>query len=298
MAPRRIGASQLRSQLRQAQQKHRQEVNRYNAAVRKYNSELKRTANQYNQEVRAHNARVRSNQRRLKNELAKLEQMSRASRTTRHVVYRRSVTNLRESYGRIENSVAAGTWNSGPELLDLAEGEAANSVEVLNALLEDTDAELDGATLASLQTTVVTEDLNVISGDLYARWKGALFSLNPRNPDAARHFCTSAREILTSILESSAPDGEVLAANPNADRTHDNRVTRRARIRHCLQRNGHYSTELAAFVDDDIDNVIDLFGEFNTGTHGEAGKFSLGQLAALKRRVEDAIVFLHRIVAQ
>lgn len=39
------------------------------------------------------------------------------------------------------------------------------------------------------------------------RWKGALFSLSPTNPDAAQHFCTSAREVLTSMLDIAAPDG-------------------------------------------------------------------------------------------
>jgi hypothetical protein len=50
-------------------------------------------------------------------------------------------------------------------------------------------------------------------------------------------------------------------------------------------------------VDDDIDNVITLFDDFNSGTHGGAGCFDLAQLTAIKTRVEDAIQFLHRIVS-
>jgi len=291
----RISPAQLRSQLRQAQQKQRQAINRYNAAVRKYNSELNRAVNQYNQEVRAHNARVRSNRQKLKRELARLQQASRSTTTTRHVIYRRSVVNLQQSYKRIEASAASGTWAGGADMLDLAEEEAANSVAALNALLEAPTAELDDATLSSLQSTAVGTELNAISPDLYARWVGALFSLNPTNPDAARHFCTSAREILTSILETAAPDHKVLAVNPEADRTPDNRVTRRARVLFCLKRRDRYDAELAGFVEEDIDNVISLFGEFNSGTHGAAGKFSLQQLAALKQRVESAIRFLLRI---
>lgn len=121
-------------------------------------------------------------------------------------------------------------------------------------------------------------------------------SRNPQNPDASRHFCTSAREILTAILETSAPDEEVLAADPQAARTQDNRITRRAKIDYCLRRVGRYDSDLAGFVDDDIDNVLSLFGEFNSGTHGEAGRFTLRQLGTLKQRVEDAIAFLYRIV--
>jgi hypothetical protein len=49
-------------------------------------------------------------------------------------------------------------------------------------------------------------------------------------------------------------------------------------------------------VDDDLENVIELFRDFNDGTHGSAGRFDLPQLAAIKKRVEDAILFLHRVV--
>lgn len=41
--------------------------------------------------------------------------------------------------------------------------------------------------------------------------------------------------------------------------------------------------------------VAELFNEFNSGTHGAAGKFALAQLGALKRRVEDAVHFVHAI---
>jgi hypothetical protein len=41
-----------------------------------------------------------------------------------------------------------------------------------------------------------------------------LFVLSPNNPDAARHFCTIAREVLTSLLDIAAPDSSVLASNP------------------------------------------------------------------------------------
>jgi len=54
--------------------------------------------------------------------------------------------------------------------------------------------------------------------------------------------------------------------------------------------------ELEAFVEEDISNVVALFREFNSGTHGGAGRFTITQLTTIKRRVEDAIRFLHRIL--
>jgi hypothetical protein len=168
-------------------------------------------------------------------------------------------------------------------------------VAVLNALLAE-PAEEDRDDPGLRQTVIITE-LSEISADLNERWKGALFALSPRNPDAARHFCTSAREILETLLVTQAPDDAVKAADPNYLRTPNGSVSRRARIWYCLARSGHQSDALADFVDDDIDSVIALFDDFNNGTHGDAGRFDLGQLAAIKTRVEDAIQFLYRIVS-
>lgn len=285
---RRLTPSQMRSKLRQIERKQRQAVNDYNSAARKFN----RAVNDYNRKARAHNTKVRSNQQRLRRELSRLQSSSGGSR---YRVYRTSVVTLRQSFERIESSEAAGTWEAGSELFDLTEGETANSVAVLNALLaepEDSEAPEDED---SLRTTVITAELAAISPDLDSRWRGALFALSPRNPDAARHFCTSSREILTSILEQSAPDDKVLAALPDADLTHDKRVTRRSRIRYCLERRGNYDQELEVFVDEDISNVVELFRDFNRGTHGSAGAYTFRQLSAIKRRVEDAILFLCRI---
>src|SRR5690606_18209381 len=249
---RRLTPSQLRSKLRQAEQKRRKAINDLNRAVNKYNRELKTAVNNYNREVRAHNARVRSNQQRLRRELARLQSSS--GRST-YRVYETSVLTLRQSFERIESSEAAGTWKAGPELFGLTEGETANSVAVLNALRADPEPSIGGDD-SSLRETGISSELAEISPDLERRWRGALFALSPNNPDAARQFCTSSREILTSILLSAAPDEEVLAANPEAPRTHDNRVTRRARIQHCLERRGKNDPDLVAFVDEDINNVV------------------------------------------
>ena len=40
-----------------------------------------------------------------------------------------------------------------------------------------------------------------------------------------------------------------------------------------------------------MNNVIELFDEFNQGTHGAAGTLSLVQLQALRTRVEDELCF-------
>jgi hypothetical protein len=211
-------------------------------------------------------------------------------------VYRRSVVTLTESFSRIESAVDSGTWAGGDELLDLAEGEAANSIAVLRALEDEGERAGIGQDDPTLRVTSLAGELAELSPDLDARWQGALYALSPNNPDAARHFCTSVREILSSILVTEAPDDAVLAADPHAERSPNGRVTRRARVRHCLSRRGTYDADLVAFVDDDVNNVVTLFDEFNRGTHGRAGRFDLAQLTAIKSRVEDAVRFLYRVV--
>lgn len=49
------------------------------------------------------------------------------------------------------------------------------------------------------------------------------------------------------------------------------------------------------FVDDDINEVVELIKEVNDGTHGSAGRYDVTQLSVIKQRVEDTIKFLFRI---
>ena len=294
--PRRVTPSQLRNMIRQAEQKQRQAINKYNEGVRKwnreadkYNRESKRAVDNYNREARAHNALVRRNRQRLRNELSKLA--SQASRT-RYVTYRTSVESLHSAFVRVEAKADAGVLGS--QILDLTEGETANSFTVLNSLLDD--AQAPSADADALRQTSLEGELSEISTDLDQRWHGALFALDPRNPDAARHFCASSREILARVIESEAPDEEVLRALPGCPRTQEGRPTRRARVQFFLHRKGLLDGDLEDFVERDLDNVVALFSVFNEGTHGSAGTFTLGQLAAIKHRVEDAIRFLHKVL--
>lgn len=150
---------------------------------------------------------------------------------------------------------------------------------------------------ARLHETAITTELLDIDPDLDARWRGALFAFSPVNPDAARQFCTSAREVFARILDTNAPDQIVLAAEPNVKLTDDGRVQRREKIRYCLSRSGQESNELAAFVEEDVNEVMELFKLFNPATHGEAGAYDYVQLGRIETRVEGAIQFLHRIVS-
>ncbi|MDP3937471.1 MAG: hypothetical protein Q8R92_04960 [Deltaproteobacteria bacterium] len=296
----RYSVSQLRSKLQQAQQKQRQAVNRYNQAARRYNQglrQLKTEVDRYNRQVDAHNARVRANRQRLRRELARLSrQPTTTTVTTTFTVYRTSVRTLNESYQhldrRAESQQLHPYYN---RVLDLSERETANSVAVTNRLLGvEEDAEEQGDTLEDAE---LLDRLQRVSPDLDKRWRGAVYALNESNPDAARHFCASAREIYTQILELKAPDAEVARVLPNCDRTSQGKPTRRAKIRFFLHRNGMTEETLEEFVEHDMENILNLFQVLNDGTHGSAGTYGLSQLAAIRKRVEDGITFLTEIAA-
>lgn len=277
---RRISSSQMRSKLRQAQSKHRQAVNQLNREIRTYNSK-----------VRAHNARVRANQDRLRRELQKL---SRTATKPQLVAFRASVDATQRSFTVLERRADADHYGEQfDRFLDMSEREAANSVSVMNVLQGEMPEE---GTDEPLPKSQIGHILNAISQDVHDRWRGALFALSPQNPDAARHFCTSARELMTEILEKFAPDDEVKQALPDCEVTQQGKPTRRAKIHFFFHHHGIVDAAATDFVEDNMENVVQLFRVFNDGTHGSSGRFEHSQLLAIRARVEGAVSFLWGII--
>lgn len=296
--PPRKSPAQIQAELRRLQQRQRQAVNDYNRSLRKAVTEhnagvrrLNQSIDRYNSAAKAHNSKVRANRERLRRELERLSASTRSSTTSS---YRTSVSRLTTSFDSLERRATDEGW-ADSEIFALTSGEAANSVAALNALAGVDVAPSEPDEEDELRSSRIEGELVALDEDLDRRWRGALFALHPANPDAARHFCTSSREMLADVLEAVAPASVVEAADPACDRTPQGSVSRRARIQYCLKRGGLEHEILEAFVDDDIDNVLALFAEFNSGTHGAAGKFSIGQLRTLKTRVEDAVLFVLKI---
>lgn len=271
---------------------YNRDVDRHNAAVKKQKRDAEAAARQqkreidtYNRRVDTHNRRVRQNRQRLFNELKRLDRQSSA---VQYVPVQASVRTLSHAYEQVD--MASESWSgTGVALADLAESETANSAAAANALLgEATDVGQEG--------TVITDELRVISPDLDRRWQGALFSLDSRNPDAARHFCTSAREILTGVIEQEAPDDVVLETMPDCEKLESGKPVRRAKISFLLAKSGADHDTLREFVETDVGDVVQLINVFSSATHGDAGVFDLSALRAMKQRVEGAIRFLSAIV--
>ena len=280
---------QLQSKLRQAESRQKQAISRYNQQVRQFN----RNIDKYKREVRAYQSRQRANQQRLASELRLLESKSR----TKQSALRVSVQKLNQAYHRL-NVVGAQSHMSSYEnyFADLAERETANSVAVINAL-ESLQELVTDSLDPSLQETSITDEISSICAELDQRWRGALYSLNPSNPEAARHFCTSVRGVFTRILELQAPDNSVFDFAPNCQTTDRGNPTRREKVRYLLEMKNIENEELVEFVDEDINNIIELFDVLNAGTHGHSGRYDLNVLRAIKARVEDGLHFLAWISA-
>lgn len=288
-----FNASQFKSQMRQAQNKVNQEVRKLNNEINKYNREVKSAVNKYNQEVRRYNSQVRQNRARIERELRKLSSQSAFRVTT---TYTTSVRTLNITYGQVASYYDTLDYPSEFEdrFYSDIEQENANSLETANAIVNDAPSK---APAASLQDSIIIEQLAHISIDLDNRWRGALFSLNPSNPDATRHFCTSAREIFTEIFNAKAPDELVFSKYPNCEKTPNGNATRRSKIKYFLGKKGISNPNAENFVEEDITNILELFHVLSDGTHGEAGRYSFDKLYAVKKRVEDGLIFLCNIAS-
>lgn len=211
--------------------------------------------------------------------------------SSRYSLTTTSSNRLYQSYQQLDNRYESGYLNdSYGDWVDLAEKEAANSAELSNSLqAPDELGQSSGPTI----TSTITYELKGISEDLDNRWKGAIFSLNPQNPDAARHFCTSSREVIIQLIDMKASDELVISNYASVKYADNGKPARRSKIEYLLHLNERDA--LVDFTESNIDDVMNLFRDFNDGTHGTAGKYSYDQLLKLKTRVEDSIKYLYQV---
>lgn len=277
--------SQFKSKMRQIEQKQKKAINDLNRAINNYNREVKKAVNDYNAAVRKHNANVRRNRQIINNELRKLNTTTTVR--TSYTVSSRTMQQHYEDVGRVYYEGVSVTPEQ-DRILDLIEQEQANS------LITENYIEGDNIPEESPEDIEIGDKLALVSDDLNNRWKGAVFALNPNNPDATRHFCTSTREIFTEFLEIKAPDEKVFAYNPQCQKTERGNATRREKIKY-MMRNTNMDESVVSFVEADIKNVLELNQLLSGGTHGPAGKFTFNKLVQVKKRVEQGINFLCEI---
>ncbi len=291
------------SQFRQAVNKYNSQVKRYNAEIKrkvdnynrqakKYNADLNRAIDNYNREVRKYNAQQQARKQKLRSAINQLNRTSSTSYSNTMTI-KQSTQILYQKNEALESYVDAYSSDTYNDLLiDFPDQETTNSIMLYNSLAGVDDGQVLPPQL--LQRTIVENALYEVSNEIGKRWEGAIYSLNPNNPDAARHFCTSVREIFIQLLDIKAPDSIVELHVPDCQ-YHNGRPNRRSKIKYILSLKSLTIDPLTDFVDTDISDVLNLFDELNSGTHGRAGKFTIQQLLKLKKRAEDTIIYITSI---
>lgn len=257
-------------------------VDEYNRAIRQHNQNTQSAVRKYNQAVRTHNANARKERHDLARQIATLKS---GTSSSRYIEVSQSTYDMYDRFERVEREAQHNSAVS--DLLTLSEREAANSVAVADAFNSEAPVVPE-----VIPDSGIIEYLEGFSEDLCDRWRGAIFALNPANTDAARHFCTSVREIFTEILDKWANNDDVLEADGGCEKTPQGTPSRRAKIRYLLKKKGADSPEMLGFIEKDIDDILQLFKVFNEATHGAAGKHGFAKLLTIRQRVEGGIMFL------
>ena len=283
--------AQVQRDIDKYNREEKKRVGDYNRYVKQQNRELDKAVNTYNQQVRQYNNAQRNKRNQLNTSIQKFNQ-SRFITSPQNVstTLRYTTETLEKSYQDLSNYTETNLLdNSSSILLDHPIQETENSLQLYNSLSGVDQGEYIPPT--ELQRSPVEDSLYSLSDELGKRWAGALYSLNPQNPDAARHFCTSVREIFIKLIDLKAPDNNVLTAIPNCE-LHNGRPNRRSKIHYLLKIQSLELNQLENFIDADVSDLLAFFKTLNDGTHGGAGKFNVQQLLKIKKRAEDSIIFI------
>lgn len=175
--------------------------------------------------------------------------------------------------------------------------EVLNSLDILETLSVNNTEDNFEAEKHFIRNEVIVEGrieeilTNTGSGDLIQMWEGAKAVLNStNNPDYARHFITSLRELLTHFIQRLAPDKEICKWTSSPDDFHDKRPKRRTRLNFICRSINH--DNFSNFLKKDIDSTLELIDLFQRGTHKVGSPYTRNQLIALKAKFEGIILFL------
>lgn len=264
----------------------RSQMNRLNSQIKQSERKIKQSINNYNSAVRKYNANVRSARVKINNDLNKLKRINNSSK------YYVTSNSVHRVYNQITEAYEFGNINE--KIYDDIERENENNLELANVVLNN--SEIDNSNVNLNQSEISSMLLN-ISQDLKARWDGALFSLSPSNPEAARHFCTSTREILKVLIDDGINNKEVVQDNPNCEKSPNGSTpSRRSKVIYAMKKKGYSDKLVAEFAVEDIENTISLITELSNGTHGSANKYSIDQLKSFKKRFENSIYFICKYI--
>ena len=211
-----------------------------------------------------------------------------------------------ESYKNLIDSFRVNQFsilNHPPDFTRLPTIEYFTSADLLESIVNE-DAILTEAEnkqqlregLASETEDSLRVQLLSLNAGLIRLWEGAVSALKSDNPDRARHFATSLRELLTHVMHELSPDVEIKKWNPDQKLYDKNRPTRRARLLFICRNINH--GPFSDFVEKDVEAVLAFVQLFQQGTHAIDIPYTEDQLLALKTKMEGVIRFLISIARQ
>jgi hypothetical protein len=126
--------------------------------------------------------------------------------------------------------------------------------------------------------------------DLLIPLAGARGALRSTNPDRARYFSSSLRELFMQVLHRLAPDQAVQRWTSNPDHYDKGKPTRRARLLYICRRIN--SGDFSAVVEADVSATLKFLGLFQGVTHQVRSDLSEDQLHAMFARMIGLLQFL------
>lgn len=181
-----------------------------------------------------------------------------------------------------------------PSLSRLPTVEYFNGAKLLRATsidaAEETEDEYTDNEIAAETEDELSRYLRDLDPPLVRMLNGARQALNSDNPDRVRHFSSSLRELFTHVLHRLAPDEEVHSWSNSPEHYHGGRPTRKARLLYINR--GINQKPFDAFVEKDINTVVEFLKLFQQGTHEVEAEYTLTQLRALEARMHSTLKFL------
>jgi hypothetical protein len=208
------------------------------------------------------------------------------------------LSRLTRSYARVFSAQDSKVENVflSKGLASVPSWELFNHTTVLNRISVGADEEYDLTDLeetaneVAAETALGLEPLLARLGPPYvAAWSGASVALASDNPDRARHFLSSLRELFTSVMHRLAPDDEIARWTSAEDHYHQGKPKREARLQYICR--GVNDRRFHDFLKADIDSMTHLYNLLNR-VHAMPVHYSDDQLTVIRVRVEGALLFL------
>jgi hypothetical protein len=187
-----------------------------------------------------------------------------------------------------------------PSISELPTIEFFNGVDLLETTIEEENQDdyeeeriiVREEIRESTNDSVIVQ-LREVNEDWITMLEGAKQSLGSTNPDKTRHCITSLRELVREVMDYLSPDDQIKDWSKSKEDYHDNKPTRRAKLRFITRNINHDA--LSDFVEKDIAAILAAIKIFQAGTHVANSKLTEPQIAALIARVESTILFLFSV---